>query len=150
MNTTTKLIFITSLIFIFLISCSISATVKPSITQMVSRSDIILIGKVVDVESPREQSRIISIKVQEYLLKKNSRLRAKELIISYNRIGKGDINFQKLKEQKKDLIFFLMYTPDSSNSGKTTSFHLKLADEWFGIESNDKTTLKTIKSILKK
>ena len=138
-------VFLISLIGTLIAGSFTYATVKPSISTMIFWSDVILVGKVLDVDNPGGSDRHIKIQVKDFL-KANQVIRGiNHLSLSYHRIGvKGDIDFQKLKEEKTDHIFFIRYVPDGDDSKEPTSFHLELADAWFGVEKNDKTLVKKI------
>ena len=135
--------FLISLIGTLIAGSFTYATVKPSISTMIFWSDVILVGKVLDVDNPGGSDRHIKIQVKDFL-KANQVIRGiNHLSLSYHRIGvKGDIDFQKLKEEKTDPIFFLRYVPDGEK--ETTSFHLELTDPWFGVEPSDKTLVREI------
>jgi hypothetical protein len=137
--------FLISLIGTLIAGSFTYATVKPSISTMIFWSDVILVGKVLDVDNPGGSDRNIKIQVQEFI-KANQVIRGiNKLSLSYHRIGvKGDTNFQKMKEEKTDHIFFLRYVPDGDDTKDPTSFHLELADAWFGVKRSDKTLVKKI------
>ena len=110
------------------------ATVKPSIISMSERSDVIVSGTVVGVDKPGDPNRKITIQVKEFY-KGQGRLHViKRITFSYERIGKGNIDFQKVKEEKTGHIIFLTFVPDPEANEAAQSFHLELADAWFGME----------------
>lgn len=138
------------LFFLLSLVQSASATTIPSTARLTSQADLILVGKVLDVDKPGEPSRHITARVAEIIKGHLSVERTNQIAIVYHRMGKGNIDFQKKKALGTDHIFFLKYVPDPALNAVIGSFHLELSDVWFGVQEMDVTVIEKIKDILRR
>ena len=127
---------------------SASATVMPTTAQLTSQADLILVGKVLDVDKPGEPSRHITVRVAEIIKGNLSLGITNQIPIVYHRMGKGNIDFQKKKALGTEHIFFLKYVPDPALNAVVGSFHLEFSDVWSGVQKADATVIEKIKDML--
>jgi hypothetical protein len=128
---------------LFLITSCLDATEKPTIPEMAGRSDIIVVGRVVKVDNPGEPFRKITIQVKEIIKGHRTVHGLKTITFPYVRMGKGNIDFQKAKQENTDKIFFLRFIHNSPETVRLdtpapTSFQLEMADAWFGMGTGEK------------
>jgi len=107
----------------------VQATVKPTLGSMVERSNVILVARVVEVDKPDDaEVRQVTIEPTR-ILKGNLGTLPKRLTFTYTRVGKGNINFNELRDGKKSHVMFFHLTID-----KDDRLQLVLSDAWFGVE----------------
>ncbi len=128
-------------LFLLILPGQSIATVKPSLSYLVRKSDIVLVGTVIEAKKVTEsETYIVNIGTDE-VLKGADEFSSGEFEISYTRYGKGNINFSNLAKSKVKQVFFL--EKEASNK----EGRLQLASAWFGVEKATKELVAEIKEI---
>lgn len=107
----------------------VQATVKPTLGSMVEHSTVILVAKVVEVDKD-DDAEVRQVTIEPVrVLKGNFGSLPKRVTFTYNRVGKGNIKFNELRDGKKSHVMFFNLTFD-----KDLRMQLVLSDAWFGVE----------------
>jgi hypothetical protein len=128
-----------------------NATVRPSVNELTRWSDVIVVGKVLNIAKRDNLTKIVTIEVKEFI-KPNIGVavrRLKTLSLHNHQIGIQGFNFQLMKEKSAEFIFFLAYVPDRDTIGRliSSSFHLELTDGWFGIEDSNQDLINHLRQV---
>ena len=136
------------LVLPLLLAQSASATVMPTTGGWTSRADLILVGKVLDVDKPGEPSRHITFRVAEIVKGNLSLGKTNQITNVYHGMGKGNIDFRNKKALGTEHIRFLKYVPDPALNAVVGSFHLEFSDVWSGVQKAAATVIEKIKDML--
>jgi hypothetical protein len=128
-----------------------NATVRPSVNELTRWSDVIVVGKVLNIAKRDNLTKIVTIEVKEFIKPNNGVAvrRLKTLSLHNQQIGTQGFNFQLMKEKSAEFIFFLAYIPDRDTIGRliSSSFHLELTDGWFGIEDSNQDLINHLRQV---
>ena len=113
------------------------ATVKPTIENMVSWSDAVVVATITSVDTPGAPERIVAAAASKVLKGSEAELKP-TLRFSYKVVGKINLDFAALAKSKTPQVIFLKKTPSHAAP-------FKLTDEWFGMEPASSALLEEIK-----
>ena len=123
------------------------ATVVPTVETMLDSAQLIITGRVVDVENPGGKNRLVTIRVDSVLRHPVSLDKLQQVRIHYTRLGKGNVDFMALEKSNSQHLFYLVFVPARQQDGKSL-FQLQLSDAWFGVEPADPERLRAIRALL--
>ena len=89
----------------FFAGSPLSATVKPTLESLVSSSDIVLVGIILQVEQSGPDSRVVTVDPLE-VLKGKLDTPGEEFSFRYTHSGKGSIDFPTLWQVEAFRLFF--------------------------------------------
>jgi hypothetical protein len=130
----------------FLFSATaVHATVVPTVEGLFRDSDVIVVGKVLEVVNPGETDRKVTISIDRVLHNTGAMRGKRRLTFEYHRVGLHDIDFRSITERDADHVFFLRFDPVGMSH--ENSFQLVMTDVWFGAPPADEGLINTITGI---
>lgn len=127
-------------------AAAVHATVKPKLSYLVQRSQLIVTAKVIAVGPWKGRTRKIVIEPEKFL-KSPLNIPPRAIAFRYQRVGKGFTDFAAMKKDGGTRVFMLRFVPEKRE--EVDVFHLRLVDAWFGVEKASRGIVRKIRKAVK-